>query len=305
MTTIQYDDDLLEAAVFRRAANRSHVPSLQAARFHREREKLYAVLDPDERNAAFFRLHADWFREWGMESTLRKILGDFPLLERHLDGLVFRRARTRNDEGAELFVSTEQGRHGIIALRPERFEAEDSLRPFLNHEFTHVSDMVDPAFGYSPRLEVPTGVRAHERLVRERYRLLWDVTIDGRLHRRERSTEATREKRSSEFVRAFAFREDHSQIFDDLWNARQPSHTQLTMLACDPRRLAHSEEAGPGALCPLCGFSTFEWANLELVSDVTIAVIQREFPSWQRNDAACARCVEVYDAVRMHASVAQ
>ena len=56
------------------------MPSLQIARFQREREKLYAILDPDERNTAFFKLHLDWFREWGLEKLITDLLKEFPLL---------------------------------------------------------------------------------------------------------------------------------------------------------------------------------------------------------------------------------
>ena len=69
---LRYDEDFIEAAAFLcTSGRRKGVPSLQIARFHREREKLYAILDPDERNTAFFKLHLDWFREWGLEKLSR------------------------------------------------------------------------------------------------------------------------------------------------------------------------------------------------------------------------------------------
>ena len=55
------------------------------------------------------------------------------------------------------------------------------LRDYVRHEFTHLSDMLDPAFGYAPTLDLPGLNGAQQRLARERYRLLWDITIDGRL----------------------------------------------------------------------------------------------------------------------------
>jgi len=62
---LRYDDDFVEGAVFVCASGRGHhPPPLQVRRFHGEREKLYAILDPDERNTAFFKLHLEWFREW-------------------------------------------------------------------------------------------------------------------------------------------------------------------------------------------------------------------------------------------------
>ena len=72
---LRYDEDFVEAAVQVCTTRRGpEISSLQVARFNREREKLYDILDPDERNTAFFRLHLDWFREWGLERRLTEPL---------------------------------------------------------------------------------------------------------------------------------------------------------------------------------------------------------------------------------------
>src|ERR1041385_1477682 len=135
-----FDEDLVEAVVFLCASGRRKgVHALQIRRFHAAREKLYSILDPDERNGAFFDLHLEWFREWQVEKFLRDVTDDFPLLD-PLSGLAFRKARGRNEEGAELFVNAEQQRNAIMAIRAERFENADALRRFLNHELMHVSD---------------------------------------------------------------------------------------------------------------------------------------------------------------------
>ena len=53
---LRYDEDFIEAAAFLcTSGRRKDVPSLQIARFHREREKLYAILDPDEPHIGFQR----------------------------------------------------------------------------------------------------------------------------------------------------------------------------------------------------------------------------------------------------------
>ena len=296
-----FDEDLVEAVVFLCASGRRKgTPGLQIRRFHIAREKLYSILDPDERNAAFFQLHLDWFREWKVEDFLRAVVRDFPLLEQNLHGLAFRKARGRNEEGAELFVNVEKGRNGIVAIRAERFETDESLRRFLNHELMHVSDMVDPSFGYSPDLALSAAARANERLVRERYRLLWDVSIDGRLHQRASAIEASRDMRSIEFHRAFAFWPDERRLetFDSLWLDQAPRHETLIALASDPRNLRAEHRTLPGAPCPLCGFATFDWTEMSAITPATVETIRSEFPLWKEADGACARCVEVYDAAR-------
>ena len=110
---LRYDEDFIEAAVFLCASGRrTGVPALQIARFHREREKLYGILDPDERNTAFFKLHLDWFREWGLEQPLTDVLKDFSLVRDQLGTLAVRKTTGKNDEGAELYVNEAGQRTG-------------------------------------------------------------------------------------------------------------------------------------------------------------------------------------------------
>src|SRR5262245_47783425 len=150
---LRYDDDFIESAVFTvTSRKRADVPVLQVRRFHSARERCYSILDSDERNAAFFSLHFDWFREWGLEQLLLGEVNEYPLLATTLNTLAFRKARTKKDEAAELYVSPENGRSGVVAMRPERFERDEAVHLFLRHEFMHLSDMVDPAFGYVPGL---------------------------------------------------------------------------------------------------------------------------------------------------------
>jgi hypothetical protein len=58
-----YDEDLVESVIlFYASGRRMGVPPLQIRRFHHEREKLYSLPDPEERNAAFFRPHTSWLQ---------------------------------------------------------------------------------------------------------------------------------------------------------------------------------------------------------------------------------------------------
>ena len=114
---LRYHDDFVEAAVFLCASGRRPGTSaLQIRRFHAEREKCYTVADPDERNAAFFKVHLGWFREWGLEQLLTGLLKEYPLLPSALNVLAFRCARARNEEGAEMYVSAGV-RNAMISLR--------------------------------------------------------------------------------------------------------------------------------------------------------------------------------------------
>jgi len=324
---LRYDEDFIEAAVFlctsgrrnggQSQTSRSHGAQpfvayatngcsphpLQIARFHREREKLYAILDPDERNTAFFNLHLDWFREWGLEKLITDLLKEFPLLPEKLSVLAVRKTRNKNDDGAELYVNETGQRSAILALRPESFERDAALRDYVRHEFTHLSDMLDPAFGYAPTLELPGLNGAQQRLARERYRLLWDITIDGRLTAARHAPMQTRAQHAAAFACGYSFwpEQKQAEMFDFLWCNQAPRHEDFLALIADPRGLRDAHRPAPGASCPLCGFSTFEWGSAERFDNEVVNAILHEFPRWTLAEGACGRCAEIYGATAKHA----
>jgi len=297
---LRYDEDFIEATVFLAASGRCRgVPSLQIARFHREREKPYGLLDPDERNAAFFRLHLDWFREWGLETPITGVVQEFPLLLEKLTVLAVRKTHGSNDEGAELYVNEAGQRTGLLALRPERWTQDADLRDFLRHEFTHLHDLLDPVFGYVPSLDLPGLNTAQQRLARERYRLLWDITIDGRLAAAGHTPSAAREQHAAAFSCGYSFWpvEKQSELFESLWRNASPRHSDFLALIADPRGLRGTHRPAPGAACPLCAFPTFDWAKAEaLPTDMTSRIVA-EFPAWSPEQGLCGRCREAYEAL--------
>jgi hypothetical protein len=298
---VQYDEDFLEASVFLAASGqRPGVPALQLARFHREREKLYDILGPDERSAAFFRLHLEWFREWGLERPLRTVLGEFPLLREQLTVLAVHQAPTEREEGAELYVNPEGQRTGVLALRRDRLRNDNVCTRFLRHEFSHLHDLLNPAFGYAPALELPGLNQAQQRLAGERYRLLWDITIDGRLARKGHTPSEPPQHYAAAFRRAYSFWPEARQTteFARLWEAQAPTHQDLLALAANPRGLREVLAPGPvpGAVCPLCGFTTHAWADTYPVRAHVLDRIVAEFPTWTPADGLCGRCLEAYEA---------
>ena len=307
---LRYDEDFIEAAVFLLASRRgkSQRPfasseakgcsphPLQIARFHREREQLYGILDPDQRNAAFFRLHLGWFREWGLEKPLTDLLKEFPLLSEKLAVLAVRQTRGKNDDGAELYVNDTGERSAIIAVRADSFALAERLKDYLRHEFTHLSDMLDPAFGYAPTLDLPGLNSAQHRLARERYRLLWDITIDGRLAAAGNAPLQTREHHAGAFARGYSFwpEQRQAETFDSLWCNAVPRHAEFLALIADPRGLRKAHRAAPGAACPLCDFPTFTWADAGTMRPEIVARVEAEFPAWTPEQGLCGRCLETY-----------
>src|SRR5262245_27815277 len=111
---LRYDDDFLEGAVFTCVnRRRNRLSALQVRRFQTARERLYAIPEPEARDKAFFNLHLDWYREWGLETMILGIVNEFRSIRARLDVLVFRKARVSKDEGAELYVSAEKERAGV------------------------------------------------------------------------------------------------------------------------------------------------------------------------------------------------
>jgi hypothetical protein len=187
-------------------------------------------------------------------------------------------------------------------LRVERFNDPDELVRFMRHEFTHIDDMINPAFGYSPELDLPGRNAAQLRVARERYRLLWDITIDGRL-----GNDSVCGQHRAAFDRAFGFwpERKRDEVFNSFWRCESPWHADLASIASDPRELqAAPHEPVPGAPCPLCGFPTFHWAAATDSDEPTRAAIRREFPQWSAEQGACGRCVQIYRVVSQHVEAA-
>jgi hypothetical protein len=161
----------------------------------------------------------------------------------------------------------------------------------------HLHDMVDLIFAYSPQVLLPTYNQTQQRITRERYRLLWDITIDGRITRANHDTITNREKHQALFERAFSFwpEEKRRDVFESHWNNRAPRHENILALAADPRDLSHAQEPLPGGSCPLCHFPTFEWTDVPALTSKTLAILHAQFPHWTADQGACKRCVEIYE----------
>ncbi|MCG3146909.1 MAG: hypothetical protein PCFJNLEI_00344 [Verrucomicrobiae bacterium] len=272
---LHYDAELIEGIVFLEV-RRS--PALLALRYDRARTKLYD-LPGDEREAAFFQLHLHWFRELGLEDKLRAVLQRFPIITANTATLLVRRTVTKKDEGAELFVRPD-AKNVAIAFRCERL-FEPGFESFLAHELCHVSDMLDPSFAYEPEIRLTDAPPAEVDLLRERYRVLWDITIDGRLNQ-------NRAARFAEFQKVMPTVPE--QKFAEVWRQRPP-HPELLALA---KSVLVRVEKTPGAPCPLCKFPTFVWAT-----EPPVVEIGKDFPHWLPAHGCCARCAELYSTGRL------
>lgn len=299
---IQYDPSLIEEVISREVKRKEEEGDLSLFQEYRaSADPIYEKFPPNAREAEFEKLHRRLFLKWGFGEVLKKALKEHPELE-GVEEIFVGKAVTRGEEGAN--VSRDRRRVGI-RVRPERFFDPQGLLRHLRHELQHVADMLDPAFGSPFEEGFPATSPAEANLIRDRYRMIWAITIDGRLEQRGKEPGASKEERRREFEALYQ-KIPYAQrlaIFESLWGTGRLTHGEILAMAKDPAGLVKrvgeatvesqpSKLKFPGSLCPLCRFPTSSWAE-ELDEGVT-EKIRRDFPEWDPEEGACERCIEVY-----------
>lgn len=273
---------------------------LQAARvrpegrlFYRERERVYGIADPEARGRAFDALGAAWYERFGLGRPLVAALAAEPLLAGGVGRVAVGRPPHRRDAGAELLVRpggagrpAPSDRLLRLLLPPELLLAPERLAPLLARELAHVVDMLDPRFGYVPHLPVSAGGPA-ERLLRDRYRVVWDTTIDGRLVRAGRLPREAKAARREEFVRTFAaLGPGAERAFTRFFLDPAPTHAAILEFVAAGGRAPRT--------CALCGCPTLD-PETEL-APAALAAILADVPTWRPADGCCRQCADLYRA---------
>jgi hypothetical protein len=240
MIAVAFAADLVEEAVL--LAEPSMTVETRRA-FRRERDRVYVVSDVDAREVRFRHLHRQWFHKLGLDCGIEQMIADrltdacgasFPK-ECRVVGAV-----TRREEGADLVdrIAPESGAIHVvlvIRLRPLTLLDPKVVAALLHHELTHVADMLDPEFGYERALPPSGEGPSADTILRDRYRVLWDTTIDGRLAREGHADEAVRRARRQEFVDTFTMLGGRGvTAFDEWFACTQPSHARLAAYALSP-----------------------------------------------------------------------
>lgn len=301
MSAPSYSPDLIEEAVL--LAERALTPG-DVRTFRRERDRVYDVADPDRREAEFRALHMKWFVRLGLHQVIEEAVAGRAWILEHVTGCRVSRALTRKDEGADLVdPSPATARDGEVTptlalrLRPAALLARETLRVLLAHELTHVADMLDPAFAYERALPPSDDGPSGDNILRDRYRVLWDVTIDGRLSRSGLADPRARDVRRREFAATFAMLEDEGpRLFDDWFDRVTPTHAALVAFAQEPNGHASTNPADSGR-CPLCRFPTVALdAHAERLSPEGLAMLRADFPAWRPEQGLCTQCLDLYEA---------
>lgn len=289
---IEYEPRFLEEAVLRAAALRP-----EGRLFRRERERVYRVGDPEARGRAFDELNLAWCERLGLSRPLVHALAEQPLVTAGVARCAVGRPPHPRDAGAELLVrATEPGAAAAsgrllrLLVAPELLLSPEALVPWLRRELLHAADMLEPRFGYVPHLSVTAGGPGHDHLARERYRVVWDATVDGRLLRAGRLPRETRAARRAEFLRAFALLGAVAEdAFLRFFLDPEPTHAAIAAFVAAAGRASDA--------CALCGFTSadLETAPAELPAAV-LSEIARDAPGWRPADGLCRQCADLYRA---------
>lgn len=312
---IEYDPQLMQDVVLEEVERRDKGGDSSLFKdYHKLADPIYEEFSIEERDAAFDRVYKRLFLSLGFGKVMKEALKEFPVLSGKMEAVVVGKAMTKHDERADL----SQGFKSIgLKLLVERFLDRHYLQKLLRHELMHVSDMLDRQFAYENRDKLNVSSLAEENIIRDRYKILWDVYIDSRLIRAGKETVSDRPGRYQEFE-ALYYKipvKSRTAIFDELWQVATLTHSQILEMATDTglllQRFGALSETGealdqellgkntllPGSLCPICRFPTFNWADdLDQFNTNAIKLIQEDNPNWTTENGVCEQCVEGYEA---------
>jgi hypothetical protein len=340
---VRYDPRLVEEAVFHARRNGYVLKGLDA-----QRNRIYQVSDLDDREKLFHELHDSWFVRLGLNQTIEETLREQPIIAAQVGRCFIVCAVESKAQGAELFVAQEErpenpGRRTLRVLltpesllsptgkpvassttpvrrNPER-EPPDmagapveglnstALRTFLRRELFHIADMLDADFAYEPALPKAEGVPTYDTIVTNRYRVLWDITIHGRMMRRGWLPGSDRADQLAYFRDAFPMLKDNAdESFNRFFDSDRPTHPELAAFAFDPRdaKGTGGDPCAPGAHCPLCKFPTHSFEpKPENLGDDVLAAIKGDFANWMPSMGICAQCADLYRASRLSLAAAK
>jgi len=259
--------------------------------YRRERNAVYEITETEKRDAAFQELDARWFARLGLGTPLLRLLREFDsVLARVSRCLVLPAGRSR-DEGADLHDTREAMPALAVKLTPHSLAHFEGVAATLRGELLHVEDMLDPAFEYQRDMPAPEEGAVYEKLLRDRYRVLWNTSIDGRLAARGQLTKGGEARRRQEFLATFSMLGAEAEAhFGRLFHGPRPPHQELLSFA-------GSVEGRAAGRCPLCRFPTARLrGDDEPLQAQVKEAIRQDFPDWGPSLGVCCQCVDLYEA---------
>jgi hypothetical protein len=321
-SAIDFDPALMESVVTRAITNNLSGPAgFDAKSFHAESDPLYRVADLHQRAAQFRGLYARWFRRGQFDVPFADALAELLQVAGRIARTTITAAASRAEERADLAVeptgklieiraTPELGapRYWLgISIQPSRLLDRPLLRRWLRHELWHIRDMLDPAFEYRREDLTPAsgpGERLPQRVVQDRYSLLWSLSIDARIERAGLLPLHSKDERLARLAGAFPglAAPQYAAILQSIGDPRCLRHPELLELARWPRKLlgenadaASLDQPIRGSACPLCRFPTFAWADVHRpVAQPVVAAVQQAYPGWTPDLGICHTCFDLF-----------
>ncbi|OGW86299.1 MAG: hypothetical protein A3C35_01825 [Omnitrophica bacterium RIFCSPHIGHO2_02_FULL_46_11] len=267
-----------------------------AQKWHAERNRIYTIKDDQVRNKAFKQLDDQWLARLGLRTRFEAILNSFSILQSDSLIIHIQRALARKDEGSELYVQGDV-KTNLVKLQTMRLFEGDYVEKFLRHEWLHISDMLDPIFQYSPHVVLSGRSELEDNLIRDRYRLLWDLYVSARLLKMGFYILIPLAQQKQFIDRAFSkwTAEAREKIFQEILDQKHQTQSDFLGLARDEKLTVPLGQGG--LLCPLCHFTSFDPLDLSAQQDaVIIKKIQRDYPDWNTDLGICQNCFDLYQS---------
>src|SRR3989338_4053529 len=286
---INFDLTFIEEAVF--LLMRAKQEDKLFRDFCNEKEGIYQQdISNEERDKAFKVLYEKYFCGLGLEDFFKNICKDFPHLYKPEIRIVVKRVWDKKHEEAELYVQPHQ-KTVYLGILVRRILDLAFLESFLRHELMRISDMLSFDFQYSPHPVLGGKNEIEDNLIRERFRLLWDLYIDARLRVEGFKTIKSYEEQKEEFERKFFFLNpsERELMLCKIQCCESLMQIDLLSWAGDPRS---TKVLGEGGLrCPLCGFTSFgpvkQW---DAQTFPVVNEIRKDYPLWDPKQGVCPQC---------------
>jgi len=297
MRPIRFEPYLIEEVVFLRVKQAEALGQKDLVRsFHEARTLLYAKADEEDLKQGFQDMAWSFFRSFGLDQYFLDLFQEFPLLLASDLNVHVKSTFHKNQERAELFVDT-FSQTLIVSLRVHQLLDISRLAPFLRHELMHISDMLDLEFHYDPKPVLGGTGQIEEELVRDRFRVLWNLYVSVRLAQSGRTPYMPFDDLKGEFEKSFSHLEGDGKekVIRDFLERKRWTQSDLIQLARNDRS---NRLLGEGGLrCPLCHFTSYEGKRFWGAEHRPIMnEIQNDFPGWTSSEGLCTQCFDLYDS---------
>lgn len=296
VSRIHFDPLFVEEAVFLTVRQMEETGRKELAKsYYAALDQIYCQnLPSDVHERVLKDYYIELFSKTGLSDFFEEIAAEFDFYDDPRLYIFFKRVYTTEQEGAQLYQDGSLKRI-FVGIQAARVLDLPVLGAFLRHELLHMADILDPHFQYSPNPVLGGESEMEDHLIRDRFRLLWDIYVDARLRRKGFLAIASEDRQKQDFQKAFRLwdQEKRKEIWQDLMSRK--TYTQAELLGlCRDERLTRMIGEG-GFRCPLCHFPSYDPMDTESEEfNLTAAEVKRAHPHWQPSQGICLQCFELF-----------